>query len=407
MAVFEYQAVTSAGKNRKGILEADHAKQARAILQEKKLIPYELVELPTKKNKVAVSKGLFDFSQRLTAAELSLVTRQFATLLSAGLPLEEALLIVSNQSEKVKIKRMISQVRSRVLEGERFSDALSEYPAVFSSLYCATVAAGEKTGCLGGVLERLADYVESRQVLRDKIGLALLYPMMISIVALAVIISLLVYVVPQIIQVFDSIDQQLPPLTKGLIVVSEFIQQNGVYLLLAGIFIVVLFKISIRNIDVKKKYHFFLLKIPLISILIKGIDTARFTRTLGVLFGSGVPVLESLKISSNVINNLPIKSVVESAVKQVSEGVPIYKSLDQGKIFPPMVIHLIASGEKSGRLDQMLERVSIQQEEELKSILAKFVGVFEPLMILLMGGIVLIIVLAIMLPIFDLNQLVK
>jgi general secretion pathway protein F len=230
---------------------------------------------------------------------------------------------------------------------------------------------------------------------------------MISIVAILVVTALLAYVVPQVVQVFDSIDQQLPALTVGLIATSDFIVDYGLYLFLALAVSTLLFKVALRSEVARRWYHRLLLKIPLVGRVVRGSNTARFTRTLSILSASGVPVLEALKISSKVVTNLPMKEIIERAAKQVSEGGAVHESLNQGKIFPPMTIHLIASGEASGKLDDMLQRASVQQEEELESLIAGMTGLFEPLMILVMGGIVLTIVVAILLPIFDLNQLVQ
>ncbi|MBT4132002.1 MAG: type II secretion system inner membrane protein GspF, partial [Candidatus Marinimicrobia bacterium] len=386
----------------------DTARHARSLLRDQGLTPVTTKEIGAegceKREKYPQQRK----SRRsISSADLALLTRQLATLVRSGIPLEESLLVVSEQVGKPLIKGVVMAIRSRILEGHSFAVALAGFPQIFTELYCATVEAGEQAGYLDHVLERLADYTEARQKLQQKIGVALLYPLMISIVAILVVVALLTYVVPQVVQVFESIDQQLPALTTGLIATSEFVQEHGGGIFLAILMVILLFKIAIRREGVRRRYHQLLLKTPLLFRVIRGSNTARFTRTLSILMSSGVPMLEGLKISSRVMTNLPMKEAVEQAAKQVREGASVHSSLDQSKIFPPMMIHLIASGEASGKLDEMLERASIQQEDELESLITGMTGLFEPLMILLMGGIVLTIVIAILLPIFDLNQLVQ
>ena len=407
MPAFEYQAVDTAGKTKKGVIEADTARHARSQLRDQGSTPVSIEEVAVYEGGGAVRAKSWGLSRSIATPDLALLTRQLATLVHSGIPLEESLLVVSEQMGKPRIESMVMAIRSRVLEGHSFATALADFPHVFNELYRATVESGEQTGYLDRVLERLADYTEARQKLQQKIGVALLYPVMISIVAILVVTALLAYVVPQVVQVFDSIDQQLPALTVGLIATSDFIVNYGIYLFLLIMISVLIFKVALRSEGVRRWYHHLLLKLPLVGRVVRGSNTARFTRTLSILSASGVPVLEALRISSKVVTNLPMKEIIERAAKQVSEGAAVHQSLDQGKIFPPMTIHLIASGETSGKLDDMLQRASIQQEEELESLIAGMTGVFEPLMILLMGGIVLTIVVAILLPIFDLNQLVK
>ena len=407
MPAFEYQVVAPAGKTKKGVIEADTARHARSLLREQGGTPVAIEEVASREGGGDARSTSWGLNRGIATPDLALMTRQLATLIQSGIPLEEALLVVSEQMGKSRIESIVMAIRSRVLEGHSFAVALADFPHIFSELYRATVEAGEQTGYLDRVLERLADYTEARQKLQQKIGVALLYPVMISIVAILVVTALLAYVVPQVVQVFDSIDQQLPALTVGLIATSDFIVDYGLYLFLALAVSTLLFKVALRSEVARRWYHRLLLKIPLVGRVVRGSNTARFTRTLSILSASGVPVLEALKISSKVVTNLPMKEIIERAAKQVSEGGAVHESLNQGKIFPPMTIHLIASGEASGKLDDMLQRASVQQEEELESLIAGMTGLFEPLMILVMGGIVLTIVVAILLPIFDLNQLVQ
>jgi general secretion pathway protein F len=302
---------------------------------------------------------------------------------------------------------MILSVRSRVMEGHPLATGLGDFPHVFPELYRATVAAGEQSGHLDVVLERLADYTEKRQALRSKIQLALFYPAMLTLMALAVTTGLLTYVVPQVVQVFENIGQELPWLTRALIALSDFLRAYGIVLLLAIVGAVVGFNYSLKNSANLWRFHALLHGLPLIARLMRGLNTARFARTLSILAASGVPVLEALRISAQVLSSLPMRDAVEEAAARVREGSSLAGALEKSGYFPPMALHLIASGEASGKLESMLERAAENQERELETIISALMGLFEPLLILVMGGLVLIIVLAILLPIFDLNQLVK
>jgi general secretion pathway protein F len=298
-------------------------------------------------------------------------------------------------------------VRTRVLEGHTLATALADFPQVFPELYRATVAAGEQSGHLEVVFERLADYTEARQQMRQKVGLALFYPLLLTGVAVLVVAGLLTYVVPQVVQVFSSLNQQLPALTRGLIAVSEFLRQSGWLLLalLAGG--AVAWALALRRIGFRRRVDRALLRLPLVARLARGANTARFARTFSILMASGVPVLEALRISAQVLSNLPMREAVQEAAARVKEGASLNKAISNSGYFPPMTVQLIASGEASGRLESMLERAAIQQERETETLIAALLGIFEPMLILVMGGVVLIIVLAILLPIFDLNQLVR
>jgi len=296
-------------------------------------------------------------------------------------------------------------IRSDILEGKPLAQAMEAFPKVFKKDYLATVAAGEQSGDLAIVLERLADHVERSQALRQKIFGALLYPIILSVIAISVVVGLLTYVVPKIVQVFDNIDKELPPLTRALIDLSTFLQNYGLFLgimsIIGGIFIY----FALQRAAIKHIWHQFLLKIPLVSPLLRTLNSARFCRTLGTLLMSGVPMMQALTIAAKVVTNLPMHKTVEQAIQRVREGSSLSKSLRQGYGFPPLAIHLIASGESSGQLDAMLEKASETQERELESWINNFLTLLEPLLLLVMGGVVLTIVLAIMLPIFNLNQL--
>jgi len=404
MSAFEYKALDASGKETKGILEGDTSRHIRQMLRDKGWMPLSVEEVREREDKK--SKQL-SFMRGVSATDLSLITRQLSTLVGSGLPVEEALKAVSQQTEKPRLKSMMMGVRSRVLEGHSLATALGDYPHIFNELFRSTVEAGEQSGNINIVLSRMADYTESRQALQQKMMMSLLYPVLISIVAIVVVILLLTYVVPQVVEMFDHIDQELPILTQGLIGLSDFLEAYGIYLAIAIFGAFSIFQLMLRGEAFRRQFHRFLLRIPLIGKLTRGLNTARFARTLSILAASGVPVLEALRISAQVLVNIPMREGVLEAAKKVREGTSINKALEGVGHFPPMIIHLIASGEASGNLEEMLERSADTQEREMETLLSAIMGLFEPIMILFMGGTVLVIVLAIMMPILDMNQLVQ
>ena len=403
MGAFEYTALDIKGREKSGVLEGDAARQIRQQLRELGLTPLSVEEVQQREER---SSRKF-FRTKISATDLSLITRQWATLVRSGMPVEEALRTVAQQSEKARLKSMVVAVRSRVMEGHSLASALADFPHIFSELYRATIEAGEQSGHLEVVLERLADYTETRQQISQKMSQAMIYPVLLTLVAIAVVVGLLTFVVPKIVQVFESIGQELPALTKGLIATSEFLSSNGIYLLFALLLVVVIFSYLMRIENFKKSYHRLLLRLPLVGRMVKSVNSARFARTLSIVASAGVPILDGLRISSQVIANLPMREAVLSAANKVREGAAISTALDASKYFPPMTIHLIASGEASGNIENMLERAADSQEREMEALTAGLLGIFEPVLILLMGGVVLLIVLAILLPIFDMNQLVR
>ena len=404
MGAFEFTALDSKGKERNGVLEGDAPRQIRQQLREKGWAPINVTAISQEQQDR--SRPLFSGRRGVKATDLALITRQFATLVHSGLPIEEALSTVSRQCEKVRLKNLMLAVRARVMEGQPLATALADYPRVFSDLYQATISAGEQSGHLDEVLERLADYTENRQVLQDKIVQALIYPILVVLVAILVVAGLMTYVVPQIIQVFENMGQTLPPLTRGLIAVSDFTREAGPLLLVLAVLLGISLRRLLRRPALRRRFHRLLLGIPLLRHLVRGLNAARFARTLSILNASGVPVLEALEISAQVVTNLPMQEAVGAASRQVREGTSLHRALDRSGYFPPMTIHLIASGESSGKLGTMLERAADSQERELASLMTTILGLFGPLVILVMGGIVLLIVLAMLLPIINLNQLV-
>ncbi|HEC28734.1 MAG TPA: type II secretion system protein GspF [Gammaproteobacteria bacterium] len=403
MSAFEYTALNRQGKNRRGVLEGDTARQIRSQLRDQGLTPLTVAEVSQQDKKHSTESV---FKKRISPMDLALLTRQLSTLLSSGMPLEEVLRSVAAQSEKASIKRVILSIRSRVREGHSLSTGLSDFPSVFPELYRKTVEAGEESGHLDTVLDRLADYTESRQQMLQKTTMALVYPVLLIIISVLIVIALLTFVVPQIVRVFENVAQDLPAATLILISISDFIKNNGIIMIVLTIIAVAIAKAILKKPEPKLKWHQFLLKLPFAGRLIRGANSARFSRTLSILSSSNVQILEALRISGQVITNLPMRKAVEEITAKVKEGATIHASMEQSGYFPPMTVSLISSGESSGNLEDMLERAAIIQEREIESILATALGLLGPVMILFMGGIVLFIVLATLLPVFDLNELV-
>ncbi len=404
MPAFEYVALNSAGKEEKGILEADTSRQVRQLLRNNALTPLEINEV-VKKQKKADEARIFGGS--LNKADLALMTRQLATLVGAGSPLEEALGTIVRQTEHRSARRIFSAIRSRVMEGHTLASSLGQFPSAFPALYRATVGAGEQSGHLSQVLERLADYTENSLLNQQKVSTAFIYPALLALVAVGIVIALLKFVVPNVISVFETFDGQLPLLTRGLIASSNFLENHGITVLVALVLFIIFVRYLLKFPSWKKRSHRLMLKLPLVGRLVRGINTEHFARTLSILASSGVPILDALKIAGGVITNIPMREAVDDATVKVREGMAINKALQQSGYFPPMVIYLIASGEGSGQLDQMLERAAIQQERETQSRITKMVGLLEPVLILVMGGIVTTIVLAIMLPILKMPQFIR
>jgi general secretion pathway protein F len=405
MGAFEYTAVDRAGRQQKGVLEGDTARQVRQLLRERGMLPMSVSEVVERERGTA--RASFQLRRGMSAADLALVTRQLATLLRSGMPLEETLLAVGQQSEKPRLKSIMLGVRSRVMEGHSLASGLGDFPQAFPEIYRATVAAGEQSGHLDPVLERLADYTEGRQQLRQRVSQALIYPVILTILAVMIVGGLLVYVVPKVVGVFENTGQVLPPFTRALIATSDFLRDYGLVLLALIGFGVFVFTRLLRQLDFRRRWHRLLLRLPLVGRLTRGVNTARFTRTLSILAGSGVPVLEALRISGDVVTNVPMKEAVAEAAIRVREGAPLGRSLAASRLFPPMTMHLISSGEASGELENMLERAAANQEREVDGLVGALLSILEPALILLMGALVLAIVIAILLPIFQLNQLVS
>ena len=404
MGAYQYVAVDTGGKEHRGILEGDTPKHVRQLLRDRQLLPVEVTEVETEERR---SRRQFSLFKGISGLDLALLTRQLATLVKAGLPLEEALLAVREHTEKPRIQSILLGVRAKVLEGQSLAVGLDEFPYAFPPVYRATVTAGEQAGQLDAVLERLADYTESRHGLRQKVSQAMVYPIVLTTIALFIVTLMLVYVVPKVVGVFETTGQKLPIMTRALIALSTGLQQWWPVLLAVIVGGIYAANRLLKREEIRRRVHWWLLKAPIFGRVTRGLNTARFTRTLSILTSSGVPALEALRISASVVANLPMRSAVEDAAVRVREGGAIGRALAQSKLFPPMSVHLISSGEASGELDNMLERAANHQEAEMDTLLATMLSVLEPLLIVVMGLVVLAIVMAILLPIFQISQLAR
>lgn len=404
MPAFDYVALDAKGKQKKGVLEGDSPRQVRQQLKEQGLVPLS-VETNTQKAREQTGKITLG-RVSISAGDLALITRQLATLLSAGLPLEEALRALAKQQEKARIKSMVLAIRSKVVEGHSLASSLQEFPQSFPELYRATVAAGEHSGHLDLVLEQLADYTESRYRTRKKVQGAMIYPIVLTVFAFIIVVGMLTFVVPKIVSVFENSKQELPLITRMLIGTSEFLQSwwwlLGL-LIVGGVFA---FKRALKNPGFRYRFDAWTLKAPLLGKINRGLDSSRVASTLSILSRSGVPLVEAMRIAGQVASNVCVReSVLEGAVK-LKEGSSLFSALDGSGHFPPMMMQMIASGENSGELDSMLARAATNQERELEDLIDTIVALFEPLMLVVMGGVVMLIVLSIMMPILSMNALV-
>jgi general secretion pathway protein F len=406
MAAFRYEALDSAGHTTRGVIEADGLRQARARMRELGLTVIK-VSAVTQETLHTGSGQRWRMRRGISSAQLSMLTRQLATLLEAGLPLEQSFSALIEQSEDESVRQILAGVRSELLSGHTLAQAMGQYQSVFPGIYRALIKAGEASGELGHVMMRLADYTESRQLLRQKVVLAFVYPAIVTVVALAVVMGLLIYVVPQVVSVFQQSHQTLPLLTRMLIGLSSLLQATWFYLLIALFGAVFFVRILLRREEIRYQWHLRLLRLPMLGRLVRGLNTARMASTLAILAGSGVPLLVSLQAAAGVVTNLPMRRALESAAKKVREGVTLSRALAASGLFPPILVHLIASGESSGKLDAMLDRAAIQQEQEIGNYTSVLTSLMEPVLILVMGAVVLTIVLAILMPIIEMNQMVR
>ncbi|AZE01161.1 type II secretion system inner membrane protein GspF [Pseudomonas chlororaphis] len=403
MAAYEYLAMCNAGRKTRGVQEADSARQVRQLLRERNLIALQVKPARGQKDH---SGAALTSNQRLSPAQLALLTRQLATLVQASLPLEEVLAAVAAQCSKRAQQSMMLAIRARVLEGHDLARAMGEYPRAFGSMYRATVAAGERAGHLAQVLMQLADYTEARHAARQQLQLAMLYPSILLLAAFGIVGFLLSFVVPDVVKVFIDSGQQLPVLTRGLIATSDFARDYGLLLLLILGSLAAGLRVALRKPALAMRWHQLQLRLPVIGRVIQASNSTRFVSTLAILGRSGVPLVDALEISAEVVANQQIRTRMKDVARAVREGSGLTRALEQSRDFPPMMLYMIASGERSGELDSMLERAAHQQQTQLSNGIAMLVGLFEPAMLVFMGASVLVIVLAILMPILNLNQLI-
>ena len=407
MASFSYVALTPEGRRKKGIIEADSEKQVRQKLRKQSLVPVEV------KSAAGQLKGDTGKGSRFTlmrtsmnSAALCLATRQLATLVEATIPVEEALSTVAEQCEKPGQKALLSEVRSQVLEGKSLAEALSRFPRVFSRLYRSMVAAGEKSGHLDTVLERLADYTENQQKIKGKIIQAMIYPTVLTLVAVGVIVVLLTSVVPKVVSQFAHMKRALPTSTNILIGISDFLRDYGLYIGIALIVIIFAIGALLRKPSISMKWDTVILGMPVVGKVAKGLNTARFARTLAILNSSAVPLLDGMKISGEVLSNAKARELLQNAASEIREGRSLHDALTATGLFPPMMLHMVAAGEKSGELDSMLKRAADSQDSEFERLVSMALSIFEPMLIVSMAGVVLFIVMSILQPILQMNSMV-
>lgn len=406
MSGYKFEALDPTGRLKKGVLEADSERQARQSLREQNMVALQIQALLDTDSGI-VQKKTGVWRRGLSSSQLSLLTRQLANLIGAGLTIEETLNALIEQTENERARQILAGIRGQVLAGQPLSRAMQDHPHVFPPIYLALVRAGEESGQLNQVLQRLADHIEERHAMRQKVILAFLYPVMITVVALLVVGGLLTYVVPQVVAVFRDSHQTLPWLTRALIGLSDFLRATGIFWLMALLLAAGAARWALRNEAIKFRFHRFLLNLPLTGRFMRDADATRLAGTLSILANSGVPLLAALQAGAGVVSSLPLRHAVEEAARAVREGVSLSRALGHARLFPPAMIHLIASGEASGKLGQMLDQSARQQGQMMAQRLAMLTGLLEPLLILAMGGVVLVIVLAILLPVFEMNQLIK
>lgn len=406
MPAFRYEAVDATGSVKKGVVNADSPRAARADLRTQGLVPISVDAIATQLDETGLTKRSA-FGDRLSTIELAQFTRQLASLLEASLPLEQAFSALLEQAERTYVRDLIASIRSEVMGGASLSDALSRHPRDFADIYRALVASGEQIGQLAHVLSRLADYIERRNALVQKVKLAFTYPAIVTVVAFLIVIFLLTYVVPQIVSVFANTKQKLPFLTTVMLGVSDFVRNYGWIVLLAAIALAFAWRRALKDPANKMRWHTWLLNAPFYGRFERSLNTARFASTLAITTGSGVPILRALQTSRDTLTNVAMRAQVEEATSSVREGVGLARALSSHKYFPPMLIHMIRAGEVTGELPAMLERAANAQEQDLERRAMTMAGLLEPALILAMGVVVLLIVLAVLMPIIEINQLVR
>ena len=400
MEAFQYKALDATGRTVSGVVQADTGRQARIQLRAQGLLPSLVEQVHARERARQI------WARGLSSAELSLVTRQLAILFESGLTVEQSLNALIEEAAEPLTREVLAGVKTEVTAGSSLAAALGAYEKSFPDFYRALVHGGEESGALPTVLQHLADYLDARQALRQKTSLALLYPILVTTVAIMIVTGLLIYVVPQVVQVFQQSRQSLPLLTRAMIGLSDFLRAAWPYLVAIIIGTVAAVRMLLRRAAARHRWHALLLRMPWLGSLVRGVNTSRFASTLAILVGGGVPLLSALDSGARVMTNMVMREAIEHAIERVREGASLARALGETRAFPPLLVHLVASGEVSGKLEQMLERAARLETQALERRLAVFLTLLEPVMILFMGGVVLMIVLAILLPIMEINQLV-
>jgi general secretion pathway protein F len=403
MASFRFEASNAAGRIEQGLIEADSARAARTSLRARGLVPLAVDAIAAGR---AARPTAFR-RRRFSESELALATRQLSSLIAARLPLATALAATIEGAENAAVREVLAAVRSEVVAGHRLADALGQFPLEFPEVYRATVAAGEESGDLAQVMGRLADYIEERQALRGKILAAFVYPAVVTVVALAIVVFLMTYVVPQVVEVYQHTRQALPWPTRALLAVSEVLRTAGLWIALGVVLAGFALRRWLARPGPKAAWDAFALRLPVLGRMIRAVNTARFASTLAILTAAGVPLLRALEAARATLANTVLARAVSDAISAVREGSTLARAIGAAKVFPPMLVHLAASGEATGELAPMLERAAdnLAREVERRAIL--LTTLLDPLLILFMGAVVLGIVLAVLMPIIEINQLVR
>lgn len=404
MPVYDYKALDEEGKTQRGTIHAETAKNARAKLRTNALIPLDVIELDAGSiKKTSIARGI---DKKIPILSLSLFTQELAALLNAGLEVEESINSIAQSIENKKFKNIVMSIHAKILEGYSLSQCLNEYPKAFPKIYRATVEAGEKAGYLGQILSNLSDYLLAQQRVNQKIQQAMIYPSILTVVSLGIIIFLLTFVTPKIIEIFEDGSQALPLSTQILIASSQLIVNYFWYMLSVFVGLILGFCYLMRFHGFKRRVHHFILKIPLFGKLQNQIQLSRFLKALGIMLKARVSILEALTASSNLVSSLPITEKLFDARQNIKEGVSVYLALKQTSYFSPICLQFVASGEKTGNLDEMLLHAANHQEGQIQRTIDMLLTLFEPILILLMGGLVLFIVLATLLPMFQMSNLI-
>lgn len=405
MTSFSYQAVDKSGRKVKGVKQADSAKQLRQHLKLEGLMPIDVQE--NKVTEKSLRNGLRGSGLALSSSQLAMFTRQLSVLLDSGMSLIEALEALSQQASAGRMKTLLGILKSRVSEGNSFADCLAEFPRTFDQLYVSSIRAAEQSGTLDSILDQLANHTESEKEFRQKTVLALIYPILVAIISVLIVVGLMVYIVPQVVGVFEESGQTLPILTRGLISISDFLQQWGLLILLVFALLLTGARIALKNPQLRYRFDQFLIFTPVIGGYTRGVQSARYAQTLGMLSESGVALSQGLPIAEEVVKNTYFRKSLANVSKRVIDGESLSVCLGQTDLFPMLMVHMLASGEASGNLDQMLKKSAQQQQSDLAAIVSTGIALFEPLMLLIMGAVVLLIVLAILVPILSMNQLIS